>query len=65
MHDTLSNIKVLAKRNSVSSTSPTPIQVLNTTDASKTNSLSVADAVKYFAGVSVKDFGGIENSEYA
>lgn len=58
-HDTLSNIKVLAKKNSVSSTSPTPVQILNTVDPSKTNSISVADALKHFAGVSVKDFGGI------
>ena len=58
-HDTLINVKVLARRNSLSTISPTPIQILNTTDPAKTNSLSVADAVKYFAGVSVKDFGGI------
>lgn len=58
-HDTLGNVSILAKKNAVSITSPTPIQILNTTDPSKTNSLSVADAVKYFAGVSVKDFGGI------
>ena len=59
MHDTLSNIKVLAKKYSASVSSPTPVQILNTVNPSKTNSLSVADAVKYFAGVSVKDFGGI------
>lgn len=58
-HDTLGNVSILAKKNAVSITSPTPVQILNTTDPSKTNSLSVADAVKYFAGVSVKDFGGI------
>lgn len=58
-HDTLSNIKVLSKKNTASVKSSTPVQILNTLDPSKTNSLSVADAVKYFAGVSVKDFGGI------
>ena len=58
-HDTLSNIKVFAKKNSVSSTSPTPVQILNTVDPSKTNSISVADALKHFAGVFVKDFGGV------
>ncbi len=58
-HDTLSNVKVLAKKNSNVIANPTPVQILNTVDASKTNSLSVADALKYFAGVSVKDFGGI------
>ena len=58
-HDTLGNVSILAKKNAVSITSATPVQILNTTDPSKKNSLSVADAVKYFAGVSVKDFGGI------
>lgn len=58
-HDTLSNIEVIAKRNYSSVTSPTPVQILNTVDASKTNSNSVADALKRFAGVVVKDFGGI------
>ncbi len=58
-HDTLSNVKVIAKRNYSSITSPTPVQILNTVDASKTNSYSVADALKHFAGVVVKDFGGI------
>ena len=58
-HDTLSDVRVSAKRNSILAINPTPVQILNTVDPSKTNSLSVADAVKYFAGVSVKDFGGI------
>ena len=58
-HDTLTNIKVLARRSASSISSPTPIQVLNTVDVSKTNSNSVADALKRFAGVVVKDFGGV------
>ena len=58
-HDTLSNVDVLATKNISSVTSTTPIQILNTVDASKTNSISVADVLKHFAGVSVKDFGGI------
>ncbi len=52
-------MKVLAKRNNSSVTGPTPVQILNTVDASKTNSNSVADALKHFAGVAVKDFGGV------
>ena len=51
-------MQILAKKINSSISSPTPLQILNTTNPSKTNSLSVADALKYFAGVSVKDFGG-------
>jgi len=36
-----------------------PVQVLNKEISNRINSISVADAVKYFAGVHVKDYGGI------
>ena len=39
--------------------SPAPVQVLYKEDIERRNSLSVADAVKYFAGITVKDYGGI------
>jgi len=58
-HDTLNNIQVLANRKKSATTNSAPVQTLNTIDHSKTNSISVADALKHFAGVSVKDFGGI------
>ncbi len=58
-HDTLQNIQVISKRDINVNTIPNPVQILNTTDPSKTNSLTVADAVKHFAGVIVKDYGGI------
>ncbi len=58
-HDTLTNIKVFARKRISPISSPAPLQVLNTVDASKTNSNSVADALKRFAGVVIKDFGGV------
>ncbi|MCY7292611.1 MAG: TonB-dependent receptor [Ferruginibacter sp.] len=58
-HDTLQNVEVISKKNIIVTTTTTPVQLLNTTDASKTNSLTVADALKHFAGVTVKDYGGI------
>ena len=58
-HDTLQNVEVVTKKNINITASPNPVQILNTTNASKTNSLTVADALKHFAGVTVKDYGGI------
>ena len=40
-------------------TSTVAVQQLNKTALSKLNSLSVADAVKYFTGIVVKDYGGV------
>ena len=39
--------------------SPTPIQILTTKDLKRLNSLTVADAIRYFSGVQLKDYGGI------
>ncbi len=58
-HDTLSVIKINASKPNTVVLSSTPIQILNTTNPYLTNSVSVADAVKHFAGVNVKDYGGI------
>jgi len=58
-HDTLQNVEVISKKNIIITIASTPVQLLNTTDASKTNSVTVADALKHFAGVMVKDYGGI------
>ena len=57
--DTLRNVKVTAIKTSNVTALPLPLQILNTTEAYKTNSLTVADALKHFAGVTVKDYGGI------
>lgn len=40
-------------------TSSTPLQILSGPELEKLNSLSVADAVRYFSGVQLKDYGGI------
>ena len=40
-------------------TSSTPLQILSGADLEKLNSLSVADAVRFFSGVQLKDYGGI------
>jgi len=39
--------------------SSAPLQILSTKQIEKLNALQVSDAVKYFSGVSVKDYGGI------
>lgn len=36
-----------------------PAQVLKEVDLQRLNSLSVADAIRYFAGVQLKDYGGV------
>lgn len=39
--------------------SPMPVQILTGKQLEKLNSLSVADAIRYFSGVQLKDYGGI------
>lgn len=39
--------------------SSAPLQLLSSRQIEKLNSLQISDAVKYFSGVSVKDYGGI------
>lgn len=39
--------------------SSAPLQILSTKQFEKLNALQVSDAVKYFSGVTVKDYGGI------
>ena len=40
-------------------TSSTPLQILSGAELQRLNSLSVADAVRFFSGVQLKDYGGI------
>ncbi|HEX8609150.1 MAG TPA: Plug domain-containing protein, partial [Pedobacter sp.] len=40
-------------------TSSTPLQLLAGEDLRKLNSLTVADAIRFFSGVQIKDYGGI------
>jgi vitamin B12 transporter len=58
-HDTLDFVKVNAVKDKNIATTTTPLQQLNTTQLAQINSISVADAVKQFAGVQVKDYGGV------
>jgi vitamin B12 transporter len=58
-HDTLNTIKVNATKDKNIVTTPTPLQQLNAIQLAQINSISVADAVKQFAGVQVKDYGGV------
>lgn len=57
--DTLPTVKVKAHKNAAVVKSTVPYQQLTQKDLSKLNSLSVADAAKYFSGVLIKDYGGI------
>jgi vitamin B12 transporter len=58
-HDTLQNVEVIIKKQLSITTTAVPTQTLSTNEAYKTNSLTVADALKHFAGVTVKDYGGV------
>ncbi len=57
--DTLPTIKITAQNTLDETKTIIPAQQLNKTELSTLNSLSVADAAKYFSGVLVKDYGGI------
>jgi outer membrane cobalamin receptor len=39
--------------------SPTPAQSISGTDLQRLNSFSIADAVRFFSGIQLKDYGGI------
>lgn len=56
---TLQEVKVEARRATLRNLSPTTAQTLNGKDLQRLNSLSVADALRYFTGVQLKDYGGI------
>lgn len=52
----LGEVEVVAKRKQ---SEVIPVQVLSGEELQKLNSNSVADALRYFAGVQVKDYGGV------
>lgn len=58
-HDTLQTVKVKTVKVKDIATTTTPLQQLNAAQLSTINSISVADAIKQFAGVQVKDYGGV------
>lgn len=57
--DTLPAVKVVAQELADVSKAATAVQQLGKKELSMLNSISVADAVKYFSGVLIKDYGGI------
>ena len=57
--DSLAAVKVKSTKEKNKATYVTPTQEINATQLQKTNTTNVADAVKQFAGVQVKDYGGL------
>ncbi|MCP9750381.1 TonB-dependent receptor [Ferruginibacter sp. HRS2-29] len=57
--DTLPAVIVSAIKYADVTSSPVPVQQLTKKEIGSLNSFSVADAVKYFSGVQVKDYGGV------
>ncbi len=55
----LKTVEINEYRISKPNLSPTPLQILTQTELKRINSLSVADAIRYFSGVQLKDYGGI------
>jgi outer membrane cobalamin receptor len=55
----LKEVHIRAIKLSRRQTSSTPLQILSGEDLQKLNGLSVADAVRFFSGVQLKDYGGI------
>ncbi|WP_131537951.1 TonB-dependent receptor plug domain-containing protein [Pedobacter nototheniae] len=55
----LKEVQIREYRLTEQSKSPTPVQILSGNDLKRLNSLSVADAIRYFSGVQLKDYGGI------
>ncbi|ANI88519.1 hypothetical protein A9P82_03920 [Arachidicoccus ginsenosidimutans] len=55
----LREVEVKGKIIPLSTKSITPVQTLQQNDLQNINGSTVADAVKYFSGVQVKDYGGI------
>ena len=55
----LKEVQINARKNNFILKSPTPVQVIAGEELKRINSLSVADAVRYFSGVQLKDYGGV------
>jgi len=55
----LQQVQIWSGLNTLPSSSPTPVQVLKGAALERLNSLSVADAIRYFSGAQLKDYGGI------
>ena len=55
----IDEVVVTANRHRFSVESTMPAQILTGRELEKLNSLSVADAIRYFSGVQLKDYGGV------
>ena len=55
----IEEVVITATRNKFNVISPMPTQLLQGKELEKLNSLSVADAIRYFSGVQLKDYGGV------
>ena len=55
----INEVVVTAVKHKFNVESPMPVQILTGLELEKLNSLSVADAIRYFSGVQLKDYGGI------
>lgn len=58
-HSTLSEVIVTATKPRFSVISSMPVQTLSGKNLERLNSYSVADAIRYFSGVQLKDYGGV------
>jgi vitamin B12 transporter len=55
----LNEVQIQQYRLTKQNLSPVPLQILSAQELMRINSLSVADAIRYFSGVQLKDYGGI------
>jgi len=55
----LNEVKISAGGRYLQFISPVPLQILKGEELEKLNSFSVADAIRYFSGVQLKDYGGV------
>jgi vitamin B12 transporter len=55
----LKEVKVRANKATLRNTSVTPTQLIGGAALQRLNSFSVADALRYFSGVQLKDYGGV------
>ncbi|RFZ94314.1 TonB-dependent receptor [Mucilaginibacter conchicola] len=55
----LNEVQIQSSRSGLRNTSPTPLQIIKGPELERLNSFSVADAIKFFSGVQLKDYGGI------
>ena len=55
----LQPVEIKAWVSALPAASPTPAQILNGPALQRLNSLSVTDAIRYFSGVQLKDYGGV------